>query len=300
MIELREVDRTFQVGDQPVHALRDVDLDIPAGSYMSVMGPSGSGKTTLLNILGLLDRPDRGSYRFDGTETTDLSEEKRARLRRDQIGFVFQAFHLIPRMSAAENVELPLVLAAVPPKERRERVEDILAAVGLTDRAHHRPDQLSGGQRQRVAIARATIMRPRLLMADEPTGNLDRASGQEVIHTLETLNQEGLALIVVTHDMEIGTRARRRIRMVDGAIVEDTGEPREAEGGPGGGAAGVLAPRGGGGLRPHGGRGPTLGGASPPTGGRIPTGDPGSAPRTGEPREAEGRPGSVPQTSGAP
>ncbi len=228
MIELRGIDRTFQVGDQPVHALRGIDLDIPAGAYISVMGPSGSGKTTLLNILGLLDQPDRGSYRFDGTETARLDEEARARLRRDQIGFVFQAFHLIPRLSAAENVELPLVLAGLPPRERRERVEEILAAVGLTDRAHHRPDQLSGGQRQRVAIARATIMRPRLLMADEPTGNLDRASGHEVVKTLEALNQRGLTLIVVTHDLELGARARRRIRMDDGNIVEDTGEPHEA------------------------------------------------------------------------
>ena len=271
MIALRGIDRTFQVGDQPVHALRHIDLDIPAGSYVSVMGPSGSGKTTLLNILGLLDRPDEGSYRFNDTETTALSEENRARMRRDQIGFVFQAFHLIPRLSAAENVELPLVLAAVPPRERRDRVADILAAVGLTDRAHHRPDQLSGGQRQRVAIARATIMRPRLLMADEPTGNLDRASGQEVISTLEALNGEGLTLIVVTHDLELGTRARRRIRMDDGAIVEDTGETREAEGGPGGGAAGV---------RPSVGREPVMG-LSPPTGGRLPTGNPGSVPGTG-------------------
>ncbi len=221
MIELRGIDRTFEVGDQPVHALRHIDLDIPAGTYVSVMGPSGSGKTTLLNILGLLDRPDRGEYRFDGAETTRLDEEQRARLRREQIGFVFQAFHLIPRLSAAENVALPLVLAGVAPRERRERVAEILAAVGLSDRAHHRPDQLSGGQRQRVAIARATIMRPRLLMADEPTGNLDRASGQEVMGTLERLNQEGLTLVVVTHDLELGARALRRIRMVDGAIVAD-------------------------------------------------------------------------------
>lgn len=221
MIELRGIDRTFEVGDQPVHALRHIDLEIPAGAYVSVMGPSGSGKTTLLNILGLLDRPDRGEYRFGGVETTGLDEEQRARLRREQIGFVFQAFHLIPRLSAAENVALPLVLAGVPPAERRERVAAILAALGLSDRAHHRPDQLSGGQRQRVAIARATIMRPRLLMADEPTGNLDRASGQEVIATLERLNQEGLTLMIVTHDPELGARARRCIRMVDGAIVEE-------------------------------------------------------------------------------
>jgi putative ABC transport system ATP-binding protein len=220
MIELAGVSRTFQVGDQPVHALRDIDLTLEDGEYAAIMGPSGSGKSTLLNILGLLDRPDSGSYRLDGTETTTLGEEQRARLRRDRIGFVFQSFHLIPRLSAAENVELPLVLAGIQPRERRERVARILDAVGLTDRAHHRPDQLSGGQRQRVAIARATIMEPGLILADEPTGNLDRASGEEVVETLEGLNRRGLTLLVVTHDPMIGERARRRIRMDDGGIVK--------------------------------------------------------------------------------
>jgi putative ABC transport system ATP-binding protein len=183
------------------------------------MGPSGSGKSTLLNILGLLDRPDAGSYALDGTETTTLPEERRARLRRERIGFVFQAFHLIPRLTAAENVELPLVLAGRPVRERRRRVAGALEAVGLTPRADHRPDQLSGGQRQRVAIARATVTRPRLLLADEPTGNLDRASGEDVIAALEALNVQGLTLVVVTHDPALGDRARRRIQMDDGAIV---------------------------------------------------------------------------------
>jgi putative ABC transport system ATP-binding protein len=219
MIVLRGVSRTFQVGDQPVHALRDLDLVLEDGEYSAIMGPSGSGKSTLLNILGLLDRPGRGSYRLDGVETTALGEERRAQLRRDRIGFVFQSFHLIPRLSAAENVELPLVLAGVDPRKRRERVTGILAAVGLADRAHHRPDQLSGGQRQRVAIARATIMEPGLILADEPTGNLDRASGREVVQTLEALNARGLTLLVVTHDAELGARAGRRIRMDDGKIV---------------------------------------------------------------------------------
>jgi putative ABC transport system ATP-binding protein len=222
MIQLEGITRTFQVGDQPVHALRDVDLTFGDGEYASIMGPSGSGKSTLLNILGLLDRPDEGAYRLDGMETTNLAEEQRARLRRDRIGFVFQSFHLIPRLSAAENVELPLVLAGMVPKERRQRVDDILDAVGLTERADHRPDQLSGGQRQRVAIARATIMQPGLILADEPTGNLDRASGEEVIDTLETLNARGLSLLVVTHDPAIGDRAQRRIRMDDGDVVEDS------------------------------------------------------------------------------
>jgi putative ABC transport system ATP-binding protein len=221
MIRLSGIVRTFEVGDQPVHALRDIDLSLEDGEYAAIMGPSGSGKSTLLNILGLLDRPDAGSYELDGRETTKLNEEQRAALRRERIGFVFQSFHLIPRLSAADNVALPLVLAGIPPSERRERVDRILGALGLTDRAHHRPDQLSGGQRQRVAIARATIMEPGLILADEPTGNLDRSSGQEVIQTLEALNARGLTLLIVTHDAEIGDRARRRVRMDDGGILED-------------------------------------------------------------------------------
>ncbi len=222
MIEIAGVSRTFQVGGQPVHALRAIDLTFADGEYAAIMGPSGSGKSTLLHILGLLDRPDSGHYRLDGLETTEIDEERRAQLRRDRIGFVFQSFHLIPRLSAAENVELPLVLAGLAPAQRRERVTRILAAVGLADRAHHRPDQLSGGQRQRVAIARATIMEPGLILADEPTGNLDRASGREVMETLEALNAKGLTLLIVTHDAELGARAQRRIRMDDGAILPET------------------------------------------------------------------------------
>ena len=222
MIEIAGVSRTFQVGGQPVHALRAIDLNFADGEYAAIMGPSGSGKSTLLHILGLLDRPDSGHYRLDGLETTEIDEERRAQLRRDRIGFVFQSFHLIPRLSAAENVELPLVLAGLAPAQRRERVTRILAAVGLADRAHHRPDQLSGGQRQRVAIARATIMEPGLILADEPTGNLDRASGREVMETLEALNAQGLTLLIVTHDAELGARAQRRIRMDDGAILPET------------------------------------------------------------------------------
>jgi putative ABC transport system ATP-binding protein len=222
VIELSGVQRSFQVGDTQVHALRNLDLSIADGDYLAVMGPSGSGKTTLLNMLGLLDRPDAGRYRLNDVETADLDEEQRARLRRERIGFVFQAFHLVPRLSAAENVELPLVLAGMPPAQRREKVDAILAALGLGDRAGHRPEQLSGGQRQRVAIARATVTEPDLLLADEPTGNLDHHSGADVMQTLERLNGKGITLVVVTHDPEIGDRARRRIRMVDGEIVEDS------------------------------------------------------------------------------
>ncbi len=221
MIELAGIARDFQVGDETVHALRDIDLTLPDGDYASVMGPSGSGKSTLLNMLGLLDRPDSGSYALDGVETTQLEEERRAALRRDQIGFVFQAFHLVPRLTAGENVELPLVLAGIKPAERHVRVAEVLASLGLTDRAGHRPNQLSGGQRQRVAIGRAVVMRPSLLLADEPTGNLDQHSGTDVIALLEKLNDSGITLVVVTHDHAIGQRARRRIRMVDGAIVAE-------------------------------------------------------------------------------
>jgi len=221
VIALRGIERRFLVGDQVVAALRGIDLTLAAGEFAAVMGPSGSGKSTLLNILGLLDRPDAGSYALDGLETTALGEERRAALRRERIGFIFQSFHLIPRLSAAENVELPLTLAGVAPRERRERVAAALEALGLTPRARHRPDQLSGGQRQRVAIARATVTQPALILADEPTGNLDRASGEEVIRALEGLNARGLTLILVTHDPQLGGRARRRIRMEDGAIAED-------------------------------------------------------------------------------
>ena len=222
IIEFAGINKTYQVGDQPLRALNDMTLNINEGEYISVMGPSGSGKSTLLNMIGLLDRPDSGSYRLNGTATESLSEEKRAALRRENIGFIFQSFHLINRLTAFENIELPLVLAGVAAKNRRQRVEDSLELVGLTDRMHHRPNQLSGGQLQRVAIARALLMRPKILLADEPTGNLDQASGKDIVAALETLNQEGITLLVVTHDHDLGQRATRRIRMVDGRIDTDT------------------------------------------------------------------------------
>ena len=221
LIALRDICREFQVGDETVHALDHVSLDIHAGDYISVMGPSGSGKSTLLNMLGLLDQTNAGSYCFAGRELTTLPEEQRAQVRRDNIGFIFQSFHLIPRLTAAENVELPLVLTGMPASERKVKVRQALAGLGLADRADHRPAQLSGGQKQRVAIARATIMHAPLLLADEPTGNLDSHSSTEVIRILEDLNAQGITLVVVTHDTEIGKRARRRIRMVDGRVVGD-------------------------------------------------------------------------------
>jgi len=222
LIELDAVERVFHLGDSEVHALRAVDLRLAAGEYVAVMGPSGSGKSTLLNILGLLDRPNSGHYRLEGRDVTTLSPEEQARVRSHRIGFVFQSFHLVARLTASENVALPMMLAGVPAKERAERVAQALRDYGLTDRAGHKPDQLSGGQRQRVAIARATIMQPALLLADEPTGNLDRATGEEVIRLLEQLNARGVTLVVVTHDPALGARARRRLMMEDGAIARDT------------------------------------------------------------------------------
>ena len=221
MIELNSVHRIFQVGDQEVHALNDVSLTTSNGEYVSLMGPSGSGKSTLLNILGLLDKPTEGGYVLDGRNTTALTDEEQAAVRSRKIGFVFQFFHLVPRLTAAENIELPMMLAGIKPAERQGRVKEVLQDVSIEDRARHRPDQLSGGQRQRVAIARATVMRPSVLLADEPTGNLDRASGKDVIDILERLNSDGITLIVVTHDPEIGGRARRQLKMVDGRIVSD-------------------------------------------------------------------------------
>ena len=188
MIRLENISRVFHVGGEQVHALDRVDLAVETGEYLSIMGPSGSGKSTLLNILGLLDRPDQGTYHIDGRDTTTLSDNRQAAIRRDRIGFIFQFFHLVPRLTAADNVGLPLLLAGVPPRRRRERVAAALERFGLAGRSRHRPDQLSGGQRQRVAIARAVIMKPALILADEPTGNLDRASGEEIIKAVESMS----------------------------------------------------------------------------------------------------------------
>ena len=221
MISLAGINRTFYVGGHPVHALVDIDLIIPDREYLSIMGPSGSGKSTLLNILGCLDQPTAGSYELNGQQTARLSETELAAVRRHKIGFVFQFFHLIPRLTAAENIGLPMLFAGMERADRQERVRRALAEVGLTDRAGHRPDQLSGGERQRVAIARATVMEPEILLADEPTGNLDNASGQEIVELIENLNAAGITLIVVTHDPNIGSRAHRRIRLEDGKIISD-------------------------------------------------------------------------------
>jgi putative ABC transport system ATP-binding protein len=221
MIRLDALTRTFQVGDQVVRALDNVSLDIEAGEYLSIMGPSGSGKSTLLNVLGLLDTPTSGAYWLGGLNTSTMPDDLLAATRQREIGFVFQFFHLVPRMTALENVELPMLLAGTPRPERHERARRALAGVALLDRADHRPAQLSGGERQRVAIARAIVMQPKLLLADEPTGNLDTASGAEVVRIMEELNANGLTLVIVTHDPQIGERARRRLRLRDGRVVED-------------------------------------------------------------------------------
>jgi len=219
MIRLEGISRTFDVGGESVHALVDVDETIAAGEHLAIMGPSGSGKSTLLHILGCLDRPDRGVYELLGRDVARLDEAELTLVRRHTIGFVFQFFHLVPRLTALENVELPMVFAGVDARERRERARDRLRAVGLEPRASHRPDQLSGGERQRVAIARATVLSPRLLLADEPTGNLDTASGRHVLEILEHMSAEGLTLVVVTHDPAVARRARRVLVLTDGRVV---------------------------------------------------------------------------------
>lgn len=221
MIRLSGIARTFLVGGEEVHALHEVNLAITRGEYLSIMGPSGSGKSTLLNIIGLLDRPNAGVYELDGSKVTALSDDELARVRREKIGFVFQFFHLVPRLTALQNIELPMVLAGIDPAERRSRLARLLAEYGLEERAGHRPDQLSGGQCQRVAIARAMSMGPTVILADEPTGNLDRHTGQEVLNVLERVHHNGGTVVIVTHDPEIGARSHRRLRMLDGSIVSD-------------------------------------------------------------------------------
>jgi putative ABC transport system ATP-binding protein len=226
MMELKQICRDYAVGGETVHALDHVDLAINRGEYVSIMGPSGSGKSTLLNVLGLLDRPTSGTYRLQGEDVSQLDDDALAAHRQQHIGFVFQFFHLIPRLTALENVELPLVLSGETPRARRERAAAILESMGLKARIDHRPDQLSGGERQRVAIGRAIVMQPSFLLADEPTGNLDTKSGDEIMQILEQLNANGIALLIVTHDPAIGGRARRHLTLRDGAVVGDVTETK--------------------------------------------------------------------------
>jgi putative ABC transport system ATP-binding protein len=220
VIRLEGVTRTYEVGGRPVHALAGIDEHIRPGEHVAIMGPSGSGKSTLLNVIGCLDRPSTGRYFLAGRDVSELGERDLDLVRRNDIGFIFQSFHLVGRLSAQENVELPLMFAGVARRERRERATHALRAVGLSDRADHRPDQLSGGERQRTAIARALATEPKVLLADEPTGNLDTTSGGQVLDLLDRLHAEGLTLIVVTHDPNVARRAERLIVLVDGRVAK--------------------------------------------------------------------------------
>jgi putative ABC transport system ATP-binding protein len=221
VIDVAGVTKVYRAGDVLVEALRGVDLVVERAEHIAIMGESGSGKTTLLGILGCLDRPTTGSYRLVGEEVSRLPETRRARVRGAHIGFVFQAYNLLPRATAYENVELPLVYARVPSRERRPRTLEALAAVGLADRARHHPNELSGGQQQRVGIARALVTGPSVLLADEPTGNLDSASAAEVLDILDRLNADGTTIVAVTHSAEVARRASRVVRLADGLVVDD-------------------------------------------------------------------------------
>ena len=220
MIELQQISKVYEVGSQPIYALRNINEDIRSGDYVAIVGPSGSGKSTLLNVIGCLLRPSEGAYLFSGEDVSQLDDQALSHVRQHQIGFIFQSFHLVPRLTALGNVALPMVFAGIPSSERQIRAKETLEAVGLSDRAHHRPNQLSVGQCQRVVIARAIIMQPSLLLADEPTGNLDTHSGKQIMELLGSLNANGLTLIVVTHDPNVARRANRIIVLADGQIVK--------------------------------------------------------------------------------
>jgi putative ABC transport system ATP-binding protein len=221
LIEVKDLHKIYQVGTQSVPAVRGIDLKVDRGEYMAIMGSSGSGKSTLMNMLGCLDTPTRGSYHLNGTEVSTLSDDQLAEIRNREIGFVFQTFNLLPRSTAAQNVELPLIYAGVKARDRAERVTAAIEAVGLADRRTHKPNELSGGQRQRVAIARALVNNPSLILADEPTGNLDSVTSDEIMRILRGLNKLGHTVIIVTHEEEIAARCRRVVRLHDGRIVSD-------------------------------------------------------------------------------
>ncbi len=221
LIELREVSKSYSLGKSVVRALNSVSLQIDAGEYVALMGPSGSGKSTLMHILGCLDKPDSGQYLFNGDDTSQLDDFQLARLRNRAFGFVFQNFNLLPRLSALANVELPMLYAGTPRAERLRRAKELLQMVGLGDRIFHRPNELSGGEMQRVAIARALANSPNVILADEPTGNLDSKTGAEIMQMFDRLADEGNTVIVVTHDQTIANHARRLVRLCDGAIVQE-------------------------------------------------------------------------------
>ncbi len=227
IIHLKDITKIYHMGGEDVVALEDVTVDVARGDYLAIMGPSGSGKSTLMNIIGCLDVPTSGSYRLNGQSVAAANEDELAAIRNREIGFVFQTFNLLPRASAAKNVELPLIYAGVTPDERRARAAEVLATVGLGKRGRHKPNEMSGGERQRVAIARALVNRPSVILADEPTGNLDTKTGDEILAVFKTINEEGKTLIVVTHDPEVAERARRGIALRDGRIVERWDGERE-------------------------------------------------------------------------
>ena len=221
VIEIAGVTKLYRMGEEIIHALRGVELKIHRNEYLAIMGPSGSGKSTLMNMLGCLDTPTDGHYQFNGKDVSSMTDDELATIRNQEIGFVFQTFNLLPRSNALHNVELPLIYAGLPPHERKERARQALANVGLESRLHHKPNELSGGQRQRVAIARALVNTPSIILADEPTGNLDSKTGEEIMRLFEDLYQQGNTLIVVTHEEDIARHARRIVRLRDGLIETD-------------------------------------------------------------------------------
>ena len=222
MIELRNISKNYRMGEMDICALCGVDLTVRQGELIAVMGPSGSGKSTLMNVLGCLDRPTTGSYQFESREISAMTDDELAHVRNAKIGFVFQSFNLLPRFSALKNVEMPLIYSGIPAQGRRERAIPVLEQVGLGDRMEHKPTELSGGQQQRVAIARALVNDPPLLLADEPTGNLDSRSGEEILNLLVGLNEKGVTIMIVTHDHDVAARCKRIINLKDGRIVGDT------------------------------------------------------------------------------
>jgi putative ABC transport system ATP-binding protein len=229
LIRMQGISKIYKMGTHTVNALVGADLDVEANEYMALMGPSGSGKTTFMNIIGCLDTPTSGRYELAGQDVTELGDDTLAHIRNEEIGFVFQTFNLLPRATAFENVELPLIYGGVDGKRRRERVWKSLETVGLADRASHRSNELSGGQRQRVAIARALVNQPSIILADEPTGNLDSRAGEEIMSVFQMLNEQGNTLIVVTHDESVAAHANRRVRLRDGEIESDTGRSSDTQ-----------------------------------------------------------------------